>query len=239
MRQVPEYLIIGNGRVAKHFRHYFSLLNLPFLAWHRQESQEKLQESQKLATHILLLIKDDHIPAFVSQHLSASNATIIHFSGSLVTDLAYGAHPLMTFGHDLYSLEKYQAIPFIIDDDAPAFENLLPGLSNKHARLEKTLKPKYHALSVMSGNFSCLLWQKFLMTLQQEFNLSPEFAYPYLLQQAENLTQDFKSALTGPLVRDDVATIEKNIAALESDPFQALYKNFVLCFQQMKEENIS
>jgi hypothetical protein len=30
MRQVPQYLIIGNGRIASHFRHEFNLLDCPF-----------------------------------------------------------------------------------------------------------------------------------------------------------------------------------------------------------------
>ena len=66
----------------------------------------------------------------------------------------------------------------------------------------------------MSGNFSCLLWQKFFASLEHEFNLPPAIAFPYLIQQMNNLLHDPQAALTGPLVRNDKDTIEKNLAAL-------------------------
>lgn len=237
MRQVPQatpnYLIIGNGRVARHFQHYFTLLNLPFTTWQRQEPLADLQARMQQSTHILLLITDGAIDEFITQHLQQTTQTRIHFSGSLVSENAYGAHPLMCFNKTLYELPEYLALTFIVDQDAPDFSVLLPGLPNKHERLPKSLKAKYHALCVMSGNFSCLLWQKLFSSLENEFNLSAQAAYPYLLQQTKNIHQDYTSALTGPLVRNDVHTIEKNLMALESDPFQEIYKSFVACYEKI------
>lgn len=226
MRQVPNYLIIGNGQVASHFRHYFSLLHLPYTTWHRHQDYSLLNQALEKATHILLLISDDSIDTFIAENLK-HHANIIHFSGSLVTDHAYGAHPLMTFNDSLYDLAQYQAIPFVIDDDAPHVDELLPGLANPHIRLHKSLKPKYHALCVMSGNFSCLLWQKFFTTLEQEFNIPHSFAHLYLQQQTKNLLSNHETALTGPLARGDDMTLEKNMAALSGDAFQSVYKSFV------------
>lgn len=227
MRQVPRFLIIGNGRLAQHFRHYFSLLDLSFVTWTRQEPLEKLQEKQQDSSHILLLIKDDAIENFIRDHLNSTHKMLIHCSGSLVTPLAYGVHPLMTFGKELYALPDYQHIPFIMDHDAPDFHTLFPGLPNPHARLHKSLKAKYHALCVLSCNFSSLLWQKLLSSLEHEFNLPSEFVFPMLQQQTKNLLHDAPSALTGPLVRNDVRTIEKNLQALENDVFQKVYASFV------------
>ena len=56
MRQVPQYLIVGNGRVARHVCHYFSLLNIPVLTWNRSESFDLLHEKIQQVSHILLLI---------------------------------------------------------------------------------------------------------------------------------------------------------------------------------------
>jgi 2-dehydropantoate 2-reductase len=234
MRQVPRYLIIGNGRVARHFHHYFSQLQLQYTSWHRQQPLFQLHQALDQTTHVLLLISDSAIENFSAEHLQHKSLTLVHFSGSLIAENIYGAHPLMTFSETLYDLEKYQAIPFVLDHDAPEFAEILPGLPNQHVRLHKSLKPKYHALCVMSGNFSCLLWQKFFNTLEQEFDIPPSVAYPYLYQQTQNLLTCPGSALTGPLVRGDSITIEKNLAALESDPFQAVYKSFISCYQQNK-----
>ncbi len=236
MRQVPQYLIIGNGRVARHFQHYFSLLKLTFLLWNRQESTTKLRDNLKRSSHVLLLISDKAIENFITQHLPSSKAILIHFSGSLITEKAYGSHPLMTFKDDLYTLETYQSIPFILDHNAPAFEILFPQLTNQHYRLHQSLKEKYHALCVLSGNFSCLLWQKLFFSFEDEFNLPPNIIHAYLLQQTHNLISNYRNALTGPLVRHDFSTIDKNLNALALDPYQQVYQSFVSCYQQLKKE---
>lgn len=239
MRQVPHYLIIGNGRVARHFQHFFSLLSLSFSAWNRRESLDKLQSELTSATHVLLLISDKAIDDFAAQHLATSKALRIHFSGSLVSQHAYGAHPLFSFNQDLYDLHHYQSFPFVIDQDAPPFETLLPGLPNQHVRLHTSLKAKYHALCVLSGNFSCLLWQKLFSSFEHELQLPPTIAHAYLQQQMRNLLMNPQTALTGPLVRNDTDTIQKNLAALTEDPFQSVYQSFVTCFQKMQKEGLT
>jgi predicted short-subunit dehydrogenase-like oxidoreductase (DUF2520 family) len=241
MRQVPHYLLIGNGRVSRHFQHYFSSLPVTYSVWQRQQPIAELHQLLENATHILLLINDSAIEAFIQQHLSHVAQLIIHFSGSVVTQYAYGAHPLMTFSHHLYDLNHYSAIPFIVDHDAPDFAALLPGLPNPHVRLHTSLKPKYHALCVLSGNFSCLLWQKLFSTFEKEFNIPENIAHLYLSQQTQNLLTHSASALTGPLVRGDQQTLAKNRAALTNDPFQAVYESFITCYKkivEVKDEHI-
>src|SRR5580692_11700670 len=97
MRQVPQYLVIGNGRLARHFLHYFSLQNIQSFHWHRALSQELLTTLAREATHVLILISDNAIEEFIQAHLLSTRAKLIHCSGSLVTDKAIGAHPLMCF----------------------------------------------------------------------------------------------------------------------------------------------
>ncbi|MBI3441099.1 MAG: DUF2520 domain-containing protein [Proteobacteria bacterium] len=227
MGQVPHYMIIGNGRVARHFCHYLSLLKIPFSHWHRPDPPARLKPLLRDATHVLALINDQAIDPFITEHLQASPAIKVHFSGALVSQMAYGAHPLMTFNTGFYTLDKYQSIPFVVDTTAPDFTTLLPGLPNHHVKLAPELKAKYHAMCVLSGNFSCLLWQKFFSALESEFHLPAKTGYTYLRQQTENLLTDYVSAFTGPLARGDVATIQKNLAALKCYPFQQIYQSFV------------
>jgi len=236
MRQVPTYLIIGNGRVARHMCRYFESLDIPYTQWHRQMPQSALAPLAAQASHILLLIRDDAIESFAATHLAAADALKIHFSGALHAAGIYGAHPLMTFGAELYAPEKYRDIHFIIDADAPDFADLLPGLPNAHARLDPAQKAKYHALCVMAGNFSCLLWQKLFDTLQSEFDIPAAAARPYLSQQTENLLADYAAALTGPLARGDAATIARNLAALKGDEFQPVYQAFVTAYTGKQEK---
>lgn len=236
MRQVPQYLIIGNGRVARHFCHYFSLLGVSFRQWERRQAVATLTEKLSLpTTHVLVLISDAAIDDFVRRYLAEVSATVIHFSGALVTPLAFGAHPLMTFGPDLYSLEKYRDIPFVVEQGAPGFAELLPGLQNRHVLLKPEHKALYHALCVMGGNFTCLLWQRVFERFGRDFGFAPDIAFPYMRQQTENLMHDYKSALTGPLARGDAATIEKNLAALAGDPFEEVYRAFVSAHEKEKK----
>ena len=100
MGQVPKYLIVGNGKMAKHFGHYLATLNLSFQTWNRQHySVETLKHFADDATHILLLISDHAIEPFIKRHPYIQNKTLVHCSGCLETPLAYSAHPLSTFGH--------------------------------------------------------------------------------------------------------------------------------------------
>jgi hypothetical protein len=236
MTQAPQYLIIGNGRVARHFDHYFSLIDIPVKVWNRQQSIAELAPLIAQASHILLLISDSAIEEFAKQYLTQSKALKIHFSGSLVSHHVYGAHPLMTFDFCLYALKQYQSMPFVLEENAPSFHELLPGLHNPHRRIAIAHKAKYHALCVLSGNFSIMLWQKFMQDLEQEFHLPRSFAHAYLQQICENLIDHPSRALSGPLVRNDWETIERNLKALDNDPFQAVYESFVTCYSQIKDE---
>ncbi len=236
VRQVPRYLLIGSGRVARHMACYFDFLGIFYTQWHRGMAEEVLASHARAATHILLLIRDDAIADFAQFHLADVRGIKIHFSGVLNVDGVYGAHPLMTFGPDLYAREKYETIPFVVEAGAPAFADLLPGLPNAHAEIAKKDKAKYHALCAMAGNFSCLLWQKLMHDFENEFGLPAQTARAFLRQQTDNLISDYKSALTGPLVRGDHATLSKHIHALKDDPFAEVYQSFINAYRAQEEK---
>lgn len=236
MRQVPPYLLIGSGRVARHMQCYLDLLRLPFQSWSRQSNaiQELILFSENCSS-ILLLINDKAIAAFIEQFSFLKGRTLIHFSGSLSLPGVHSAHPLMSFAPGLYDLETYQKIPFILDQDSPDLSVLLPGLSNIFYRIPQKLRPYYHALCVLSGNFTALLWQKFFKELEGSLQIPREIAYPYLQQVVLNLTKDAKQALTGPLVRGDQATIAANLQALAQDDFKKIYQAFVDVYNNHNE----
>lgn len=229
MKATCPYTIIGSGRVAKHFSHYFRLLNIPFNEWSRSSDPEEsqLESSVHNSECILLLIKDDAIENFISTHPFLKNKRLVHFSGSLSTDLAFGAHPLMTFTESLYDLNTYSSIPFILDHQRSEVSPLLPGLRNASYYVPKEQKALYHALCVLSNNFTCMLWEKFFSELQSTFKLPKNVAFPYLQQTMKNLENLSCSPLTGPLVRGDTKTIQANLSSLQNDPFQDIYAAFV------------
>lgn len=237
MRQVPHYLIIGSGCVAQHFSHYFNLLNLSFQQWSRKTDPQlkELPSLIKQCNRILILISDSAIESFIQNHSELQNKTLIHFSGCLTTTLAHSAHPLMTFNAEPYSLEIYQKIPFILEEEGPRFTELFPDMLNSHFYIPRQLKPLYHAYCVMSNNFTTLLWQHFFSELQHTFKLPKETAFLYLEQTLKNNLHNSDRALTGPLVRGDEKTIKANLQSLTNDPFQTIYQAFVDVYQQQRQ----
>jgi predicted short-subunit dehydrogenase-like oxidoreductase (DUF2520 family) len=225
--QVPvRYLLIGNGRLSLHLQHYFQLLDLPYLLWTRESHPDPTD-----CSHALLAIPDDCIEPFLDAHPELEAKIRVHFSGSLHSQRAWGAHPLMTFSHQLYDRASYFEIPFVVDSDAPDFSDLLPGLANPHYRLDPQRKARYHAECVLSGNFTALLWTHFFKTLESQLGLPKEAALPYLRQVLSNLQSD-ANPLTGPLVRGDRRTLRRNLRALQGDPYQGVYRSFVQAHRQ-------
>lgn len=239
MGQVPArddypYLIIGNGRLAKHISHYFDLSGIPYLNWYRK-SNEPLNSLLEKAHKILVLISDDEIENFISEHREGyEGKTWIHCSGLLSTPTAESAHPLMTFSDSLYDLETYKSIPFVTEKRRENFHDLFPELTNISFPIKSELKPLYHAWCVMSGNFTTILWQRFFDVLESDLGIYKKYAYPYLNKTVENLEQS-KSPLTGPLARGDKKVIEKNLMALKNEPFAEIYRAFVNTYNKMKE----
>lgn len=237
MRQVPElaprpFGIVGDGRVARHFQHYFNLLELSVRSWSRRNSTPPPVEALAPCGTVLVLLQDDAIVPFIEAWPALREKRLVHCSGSLVTEAAAAAHPLMTFGPELYDLAAYRRIPFILDAGGVPFHELLPGLPNPSFLIPPAERPYYHALCVMAGNFSTMLWIKLFDELQRRFGIPASAAHPYLAQVTAHLMGDGTRALTGPLSRGDEQAIATNLRALESDPFHAIYMAFLRVYDQ-------
>lgn len=231
MRQVPEYALIGNGRLAHHFKAYFDALNIPYQHWYRSQNRP-LTDAVATCSHVLLLINDDAIEPFYHAHPCLDEKKVIHCSGSRSISGLYAAHPLMTFGPTLYSSECYQKIPFVVETTDLNFQDLFPQLPNPWYAISPHDKKRYHALCVMAGNFSCLLWQKLFSDFEKKLQIPSSAAMPYLEQVTQNLKHKPDQALTGPLVRNDQNTLKQHLEALQDDPFLEVYQAFIQTYQR-------
>jgi 2-dehydropantoate 2-reductase len=232
MRQVPaftSYLLLGDGRMARHAALYLKLLQLPFATWTRSNGSEALVRLARDASHVLVLVSDRSIEALLLEHPILREKICVHFSGSVTTELAVGAHPLMTFTEQPYSFAEYRRIPFVIEKGRGEMSELLPGFPNPSYAIDAKSKALYHSLCVMAGNFTVLLWEKAFSAFSSRFGLPKAVLIPYLERISKNLVESKpgESVLTGPLVRRDRATIESNLDSLEGDPFANVYRAFV------------
>jgi predicted short-subunit dehydrogenase-like oxidoreductase (DUF2520 family) len=236
-----NYAIVGGGRLARHFSHYFQSLEIPHTCWTRDgqcsfnsielsDAEQRLRETVGKADRVLLLVSDNAIGALLKQYPFLHEKRLIHCSGALSFPGIAGAHPLMTFSDDLYELETYRSVPFVVEA-GHSFEDLFPGLPNPHFSINVEDKARYHAMCVMAGNFSQVLWQGISERFEQQFDLPAGSLHPYLKRVAGNFIEAPKAALTGPLIRGDQQTIEKNIQSLDGDPLQDLYRAYVHFYQ--------
>ena len=250
MRQVPQNLnepiIVGKGKLAKHLAHYFVFKNIRFSTWHRPPSSAtnessngypELIKSIKPNSTVLLAISDDALVEVIEEIRKQSNCEIVHFSGSLYFKDAIGAHPLMTFGNDLYQKEFYETIPFVIDQKGRQLLDFLPGLENPSHFISPELKSLYHSYCVMSCNFPMLLWQAAFKNFEKQLGLPKPLLFPILKKSLENSLGNIEIALTGPLVRQDKTVLRKNLAALKKSPEEKLFQSFIEYFQAIQSQN--
>lgn len=213
--------IVGDGRVATHFVHYFRLAGIPFRQWSRRSPAADLADCPV----ILLLVSDPAIEELASRY---PGRTRIHFSGSFNSADVHGMHPLMSFGRELYSLPDYERIPFVVEDTV-LFRGVFPRLPNPCYGIRREDKARYHALCAMAGNFTGFLWARLFEQFPAMLGIPPEAAIPYLEQVCRNIAAAPtrpETFLTGPIVRHDTQAVEKHLAALEGDPYRAVYEAF-------------
>ncbi|MFP4005074.1 MAG: hypothetical protein ACLFV8_14975, partial [Alphaproteobacteria bacterium] len=162
---MPVYGLLGSGRLARHLAFYFRTEGLPVRRWARRaerefntvdpadcaDAEERLRAAVADCSHILMLLSDDAIAPFVERHGFLREKILIHCSGAQSISGLNGAHPLMTFGPELYGPERYRAVPFVTDAEGLSFPDLFPGLPNPHYALPAEKKALYHAYCVISG----------------------------------------------------------------------------------------
>lgn len=231
----PRYAIIGNGRLARHLCHYFSLLHIPSLQLTRLELQTA--RVRQGIERVLLAVSDRAIEEVaVSLRDIFPNALFVHFSGTIVSPLAESAHPLMTFSSTLYDLKTYEQIPFVTENGRSSFQELFPELINPATSLDPKQKALYHALCVTGGNFTQILWAEVLKSAQTQLGIPTEFFRLFAETSLKNAFDQGEKALTGPLVRGDHITISRHQIALREHPVADLYQAFVDHFQHERTQ---
>ncbi len=166
------------------------------------------------------------------RHMSVAGKMICHCSGSLSSNIfkdieetgAYGfsIHPLLAVS-DRY--ESYRELPkalFTIEGDAGHMQDikaLLEESGLKYSVISADVKTRYHGAAVMCSNLVVGLIQ----AAQDELRLCGfsedelNTAIAPLLQGNVNkvLSVGTKAALTGPIERGDIGTVEKHLKTFE------------------------
>lgn len=234
------YGFVGDGRLSRHWRHYFSHLGLPWKLWSRRLARAGGAQGDAARVLagcqvLLLAVRDDAIET-VMQELAAAGLggrSFVHFSGGRSIEGAFGAHPLMSFAQDLYEPAFYRDIPVFVEsapgpaDPVARFRELFPALPNPCFRLRTEDKAHYHALCSLAGGMTAVLWREFFHAMEARYGAPREALAAYPRRIVENVIRAPDSALTGPVVRGDTGTVRAHLSALGDAPLAAVYRAFV------------
>lgn len=172
--------------------------------------------------------------------LPIAGKIICHCSGALPADALAGMeqtgacgcslHPMLPF-HDRFS--SYQQLTrafFTTEGQEPAVQavtELFRGLGNTVCRIRSECKPSYHAAaSILSNQVIAVLDAGYCLledcgfSREEARNATKELVR---LNMENVLQQDCMAALTGPIERGDMLTVQKHLDCLPQDD-QAMYR---------------
>jgi len=186
------------------------------------------------ASFIFLTTPDDAIPAIVNQVRWHRGQCVVHCSGADSLDVLEPArivgahvgsfHPLQTFASIQKAIDNLPGSTFALEAEGPLLNTLKEmagALEGRWIKLEAGDKAAYHAAAVMTCNYLVTLvklatdlWDSFGVPRQQAI----QALLPLLkgtLNNIENLS--VPQALTGPIARGDVGTVQIHLNTLKDN----------------------
>lgn len=233
-------LLLGRGKLARHLHHYFHLIDFQHkhydLPIRDELGDEEIDRKLKAVNAIWIMVSDQAIAPVLEKVKKrllelGEDPNRYHFvHSSAATEVAGMStlHPLMSFGESLYSIEQYRDIPFAIFDGENKSKPLPYPLPNPHFWVPQERRALYHACAVMMSNLPVLLWSEVAKTVERKLDAHTDVFHPILKQTLDNFIAHGASALTGPIARNDQATIDKNLQAIEGTPLHSIYQSFLL-----------
>lgn len=177
---------------------------------------------------------------------------ICHFSGSLSSDvfvsiehfgaIACSIHPIYAFSNKFSAYKQFHKVNFTMEGNEKAVETMktfFESLGHGVCLLKKEDKAKYHGAMSMASNHMLALLQTAVDTLCQ-CGFTRKQAYESLETiVTENIKSGFRfgavEALTGPIERNDVETVEKHLKVLEPQT-AVIYKELAKVLISMSKE---
>jgi len=188
---------------------------------------------------VILSVPDDEIESVVEDLARAGSdweeKVVFHCSGMLDSNLldalrALGArtasvHPCMSFPEKQRTQDLFQGIYFALegeDQAVAAAKDMIDAIGGLHFMIRPEDKTCYHTACSMASNMSVALLYTAVSLLGQ-CGLSEDSAKkvlrPLLEGTLRNVNKiDIFKALTGPVTRGDLITIQKHLTELEKFP---------------------
>lgn len=198
---------------------------------------ESLNETVKDCDALFLTVPDSEIVGIYSEIIRADidGKYMVHCSGALSSEVFFDAesrgirgcsiHPICAINDKRTGYLSLSDACFTVESNnqktAEKFLNLISGCGNKAAIISPENKVKYHAAAVFASNLAAGLYDT-ATELLEKCGLDTEFSEAALrklfMGNAENIVSfGTVKALTGPVERGDVETVQKHLNVLDGD----------------------
>lgn len=183
---------------------------------------------------VLLALPDDQISIMakrLQQDIGLAEGTaLVHFSGlhpaSIMTVegsdcRTVSIHPLLSFADREIAAARLTDCPCAIEGDEaslPLAEELVEAMDGQAFRLPSDAKVLYHAAACITSNYLVTITasaRDLLVHCGFDKQQAMELLIPIHQATSNNLTRlSPETALTGPIVRGDIGTVNKHLSAL-------------------------
>jgi predicted short-subunit dehydrogenase-like oxidoreductase (DUF2520 family) len=154
-------------------------------------------------------------------HTSGAHGIGVLDSAAARGVLALAVHPVMTFTGRPEDLDRLLGATFGVtapDDMRPVAESLVVEMGGEPVWVPESARPLYHASLTIASNHLVTLVNDALGLLAGAGVAEPgRLAAPLLSASLDNVLRLGDAALTGPVVRGDVATVAAHVATLRRE----------------------
>jgi predicted short-subunit dehydrogenase-like oxidoreductase (DUF2520 family) len=187
---------------------------------------------------VIISVRDERVPEvterLVRDNLLRPDQVLLHTSGVNSASKALAAarpfvraigtlHPLVSFADARVAVEGFQQVAFGIEGDEPARQvakRIVRALGARAVFLDADNLPLYHAGAVLASNYVVAL-ADMAQTLMIRAGVPQDQALPVLIPLLSSVVQNLAQlglpgALTGPVERGDVSSVEQHLKILEA-----------------------
>ena len=203
------------------------------------------EEALHHADLVLLTVPDDAIGPVAASLRNADwqGRALVHTSGAASLDVlepvaAAGAmtgslHPAFPFADVEQSVRELPGAAFALESSHEHLRgwlhDLVSALHGQVIDIPPGGKARYHAALVIASNYSVILYaaaQRLLASLGADDAASSAALQTLMTATLHNIAQQgIPWALTGPLTRLDLGTIQKHLAALDDEVMRTTYRD--------------
>lgn len=215
------------------------------LAAHIQSELLSPIELVNRADVIFLTVPDDAIES-VAQSLTEAdwrNKAVVHTSGAVSLDklqslanlgaMVGSLHPIFPFADVETSVANLSGASFAIETQSENLRyilyELVAALDGKTILIPEGKKALYHAALVIASNYTVTLYaiaEQLLLDIGAEKTIADNALNGLVQATVQNIiAKGIPDALTGPLSRADIGTIQAHLEAFTDDRLRTTYEN--------------